>query len=138
GAVADRVLECMLDVIHLERDVLDAITVEHEPHVVRIIGAQRRRQHKCDLPLPQDVPGLVLYARLEAFISNHVEAKGIAIEIRRLPGVADKKTDMIDPTQRKFRLNHMPSDFGEPGSVSCRVLSPAHSSSRCLARPTVT
>src|SRR6266403_1541024 len=58
------------------------------------------------MPLAQDVAGLLLMPRLQAGISNHFEAEGVAIKIRRLPGVADKEADMVDPTERNFWTIH--------------------------------
>ena len=101
GAVADGILEGVLDVVHFEGDVLDAVAVEHEPHVVRIVGAQRRREDKRNLPLFQHVSGFVLDACFEPSVSDDVETERIAIEICRLLGVADEETHMVDAAQRE-------------------------------------
>ena len=51
------------------------------------------------MALAQDVAGLVLLPRFQAGVGDDVEAEGVAIKVRRLPGVADEEADMIDPPQ---------------------------------------
>ena len=57
---------------------------------------QRRGEHEGDVALAQDVPGLVPHLRFQAGVGDHVEAEGVAVEERGLPGVADEEANVVD------------------------------------------
>ena len=84
------------DVVHLEGDVLHAVAMLDEPLRLGMLARERRDEHERDLPLPQDVARLVLMFGFEAGVGDDVEAEGVAIEVRRLPGVADEEADVVD------------------------------------------
>ena len=67
---------------------------------VGMVGRQRRGQHERDVALAQDVAGLVLDLGLQARVGDHVEAEGVAVEVRRLPGVADEEPHVVDAAVR--------------------------------------
>lgn len=73
----------------------------HQAFVFRVIRRQWRRELKGDLPLPQHVTGFILGLRLKPSVADDVEAKGIAVEVRRLPGIADEEPDVVDLAERK-------------------------------------
>ena len=56
-----------------------------------MIRAERRRQYKGDVALPQHIPGLILLPGFQAGVGDDLEAEGVAVEVRRLPGVADEE-----------------------------------------------
>ena len=64
-----------------------------------MLRSERRDEDEGDVALPQDVAGFVSRLRFQAGIGDHIEAKGVAIEVGRLPGVADEKADVIDAPQ---------------------------------------
>ena len=74
--------------------------------VVGMRWPQRRGQHEGDVALAQDVAGFVLDAGFQARVGDHVEAEGVAVEVGRLPGVADEEADVIDAA--KGNRNLMP------------------------------
>ena len=71
-----------------------------------MLRPERGGKHERDLALAEDVTGLVPRFGFQAGVGDDVEAEGIAVEIGRLPGVADKKADMIDPSQGYIGLVH--------------------------------
>ena len=64
-----------------------------------MVRAERRSEDEGDIALTEDVAGFVPRLRLQAGVGDHVEAEGVAIEVGRLPGVADEEADVIDATQ---------------------------------------
>src|SRR5262249_49169582 len=52
----------------------------------------------------------ILLPRFEPGVGDDIEAEGIAVEVRRLPGIADEEADVIDTTQGE-------SVFGGHGSL---------------------
>src|SRR5205823_14416717 len=90
---------------HFEGDVLHAVAVDDEAARLGVFGPQRRGEDEGDVALLEDVAGLVAGARLQAGVGDHVEAEGVAVEVRRLAGVADEEADVVDAAQRQ-RITH--------------------------------
>ena len=42
----------------------------------------------------------MLLPGFQAGVGDDVEAEGVAVEVRRLPGVADEEADVVDAPQR--------------------------------------
>ena len=67
---------------------------------------ERRGQHEGDVALAEHVAGLVPRPRFQAGVGDHVEAEGVAVEVRRLAGIADEEAHVIDAAQRQSIRGH--------------------------------
>ena len=76
-------------------------------------GPSGETSTKRDVALAQDVARLVLQPGFQPGIGDDVEAEGVAIEIRRLPGVADEEADVVDAAQGEGVGSH--GDFPRSG-----------------------
>ena len=65
-----------------------------------MVGPERRGEDERDVALAEHVARLVPHAGLEAGIGDDVEAEGVAVEVRRLPGVAHEEADVVDALER--------------------------------------
>src|SRR5262249_45026064 len=106
GAAGDCGFIRLAHVVHFQGNVLNAVAVQDEPLRLRMLRAKRRRQYKGNVTLLEDVASLMPRARLQTGVSDHVETEGIAIEIRRLPSVADEEAHVIDAAKGNVRLAH--------------------------------
>jgi hypothetical protein len=109
GAALHRLFERAVRIVHLERDVADAVAVQFQ--VVRrgVIRNQRRREDEPGAALPHHVGGHVTAAGLEARVRELREAEGVAVEVGRLPGVADPELHMVDLAQFERIVLHIQS-----------------------------
>ena len=100
GTAFDRKIVGGSHVVHLNGNVGDAVAVEDEALNFGMAGPQRRDEYERDAALLHDVGGLVLHLRLEPGVGDNVEAEGVPVEERTLPGVADEEANVIDLAKR--------------------------------------
>src|SRR2546421_207605 len=110
---AEHVLIELDPLVHLAfLDVADDVVDRLEADGMKGRGAvafgvhRREAEDEGDLALPQYVARLVLLPRLEAGVGDDVEAEGVAIEVRRLAGVADEEADVIDAAEGESVFGH--------------------------------
>src|SRR5262249_8487826 len=84
----------------------DDIAMLRQPVILLVPGAQRRGQHKRDIPLAEYVTRFVPRPGFQSGIGDDVEAERIPVKVRRLTGVSYKKPNMINPTQRQDIVCH--------------------------------
>src|SRR5262249_49135817 len=107
GPAANGFVESVGDVLDIERDVLYTVAMLDEPLRIGMLPRKRGAQDEGDLALPQHVARFVFLPRLEAGVGDDVEAEGVAIEVRRLAGVADEEADVIDAAQGEGVFRHV-------------------------------
>src|SRR5262249_18818925 len=66
-----------------------------------MLGGQRRGEHEVDVALAENIARLVAQPRLQAGVGNDIKAEGVAIEVRRLPGITDEEANVVDAPQRQ-------------------------------------
>ena len=100
SAPAQRFLIDLVDVFHLKTDVLDTVAMQQQENVPRILVPQRGGEHQPDAVLPKDVGDTVPVPRFRTEIAQLIKAKGFAIEVCRLQGIADNEFDVMYPFDR--------------------------------------
>ena len=131
GAALQGLVVQRLDIVHLETDVFHAVAVQQQKQLTRIVVFERRGEHQPDTALLQDVGGAVGMAGFRAEIGDLIKPQDLAIEERRLQGVAGKKLYVVYPLHRQgFLHGSPPSHFvvnvSRPtvftgGKTSCQV-----------------
>src|SRR5205807_1802289 len=93
---AHGLVEGEVGVVDEKSDVDDAVAVSADVFGGEMVVAQRRGEDKADFPLAEDVRGGVAVAGLEASIGELRETEGVAVEERRLLGIARPELDVVD------------------------------------------
>ena len=110
GAASRRRAPGRFGIVHPQRDVADTVAVPADVIVDRVVGPQRRGQHEADLPLAQDITGLVARAGLRTAVGRQFHAHRSAVEVRRLAGISHPEFNVIGAVERKkIRLNRRAS-----------------------------
>ena len=99
AAVPDGLLVRRGRVPHGERQVLDPVAVPPDLLLGRVVLGQTRRQKQPDVALAEQAVSLLPGARREIGVLAEVEPEAVAVEVRRLPGVAHVKADVVDVDQ---------------------------------------
>ncbi len=115
-------LESRRNIVNFQRNRLNAVAVTYQPVRFGVISIQGRGQHEGDLPLAQNVARLVLHSGFQSTVGNHLEAKRMSVEIRRLPRIADEHPNVVDTLQCHGIAGHAIhlSSCGFPGCMTAR------------------
>ncbi len=90
-----------LDVVHGERDVVDAVAVGADVLGDLAVRGQRSGEHETDVVLDHDVAGPVADLRLEAAERDRREAPQRPVVRGRLAGVTHPELDVVDALERQ-------------------------------------
>ena len=122
----DRHLERGARVFDHDRDVFDAVAVQHDVPRDLVVRHQARRQHEAQIVLLEQIADAISHAGLRTRVRDLIEAERRHVIVRRLLRVADVELDVVpvDLCQRiaaRFGAVLMAGGLGEAlGRRPCR------------------
>ena len=109
-AATHRFLKCLIRIGHFQRDIAHAVAMLADVFRRRVVRRHGRGQNKIRLALAHRIRSALALAGFQSAISNLRKAEPLAVEISRLPRVADPEFDVVNALQLEWIL-HSDSRF---------------------------